>query len=179
MIMPELNGLVQYRIALPKEYESIRKLLIEVGWEKHVGDSSRFHQMLENSDRTVVAVEGSSIVGFSRAICDEVSNGYITMVAVSPNKRGYGIGRQMAKTLMGEDSRIKWVLTSDIQSTQFWEKLGFIQDRFLMYKPRVSDTPCLKKNTFPSTHRKTVKKCVRPLLMKLKALRQRYLFNWV
>lgn len=166
------NKIMEYRGAVPEEYEAIRKLLIQVGWEKHVRDERQFQQMLENSDRTVVALDGLCIVGFARAICDGVSNGYITMVAVSPNERGHGVGAQMVKTLIGNDPRIKWVLTSDLNSMEFWEKQGFRLFKLAMMKPRGLDGS-YPKNTPSSTNKKTFKKFIWSLIRKIRNLMRR------
>ena len=164
---------MEYRGAVPEEYDAIRKLLIQVGWEKHVRDERQFQQMLENSDRTVVALDGLCIVGFARAICDGVSNGYITMVAVSPNERGRGVGAQMVKTLIGNDPRIKWVLTSDQNSVEFWEKQGFRLLECAMMKPRMLDGSYQKKYTHSLTNKKTLKKIIWSLIRKIRNLMPR------
>jgi hypothetical protein len=69
---------VQYRPIGSHDYESVRLLLFEAGWQHRMAESEKFRLMINNSDRTVVAVEGSRVVGFVRALCDEVSNGYIS-----------------------------------------------------------------------------------------------------
>ena len=50
------------------------------------------------------------MVGFARALCDGVSNGYLSMVAVAEDKRGLGIGRELVQRLTGDDPDITWVL---------------------------------------------------------------------
>jgi GNAT superfamily N-acetyltransferase len=85
---------VDFRPVSPPDYESVRAFLSSVGWESRVGDANRFSVMMEKADRTVVAWEGSTVVGFGRALCDDVSNGYLSMIVVSPEKRRQGIGRE-------------------------------------------------------------------------------------
>jgi ribosomal protein S18 acetylase RimI-like enzyme len=166
--------MIQYRAAVPEDYDAIRKLLIEVGWEKHVRDMRQFQQMLENSDRTVVAAEGVRIVGFARGICDGVSNGYITMVAVSRDKRGSGVGSQMVDTLIGNDPGIKWVLTSDENSIEFWEKKGFRLLKRAMMKPRGVEVP-YHENPPTLTNKYTFKKFIWSLIGKIRNLIRRNL----
>lgn len=67
----------------PDDYELVRQFLSEMGWHHRVADPKKFKKMMESTSRTVVAVDGSRIVGFARALCDEVSNGYISMVGVA------------------------------------------------------------------------------------------------
>jgi len=81
--------------------------------------------MMENTDRTVVAWDDSRIVGFARALCDGVSNGYISMVAVAADRRGQGIGRKLVECLIDDDLNITWVLRAGRGSGGFWEKMGF------------------------------------------------------
>ena len=85
--------MTQYRSASANDYRKIRDLLSEAGWERRVADEERFTQMMAAASRTVVAVEGDSIIGFARAVCDGVSNGYIGTVAVAKEHRRRGIGR--------------------------------------------------------------------------------------
>ena len=78
---------MRFRSITPEDYESVREFLAQAGWQDRVSDPERFKKMLENTNRTVVAVDDSRVVGFARALCDEVSNGYISMVAVAPDHR--------------------------------------------------------------------------------------------
>lgn len=114
-----------FRPIVPEDYESVREFLADAGWQHRVADADSFRRMLENTNRTVVAVDGSRIVGFARALCDEVSNGYISMVAVAPDQRGQGIGRELVRQLIKDDTGITWVLRAGHASRGFWERLGF------------------------------------------------------
>jgi predicted N-acetyltransferase YhbS len=125
-----------FRSITPEDYEAVRQFLSESGWQHRVTDSERFKKMLENTNRTVVAVDGSRIVGFARALCDEVSNGYISMVAVAPDKRGQGIGRELVRQLIKEDAGITWVLRAGRGSRGFWERVGFQSSEIAMERVR-------------------------------------------
>jgi predicted N-acetyltransferase YhbS len=127
---------MKFRPITPEDYESVRQFLSEVGWEHRVIDPERFKKMLQHTNRTVVAVDGSRIVGFGRAICDEVSNGYISMVAVAADKRGQGIGRELVRQLTEEDTGITWMLRAGRGSNGFWERVGFQSSEIAMERVR-------------------------------------------
>jgi len=128
---------MEYRSAAPADYEKIRLFLSENGWEKRVADKEKFHKMMENADRTVVAFEGERVIGFARALCDEVSNGYIGTVAVAEDFRRRGVGRELVERLIGDDTNITWVLRAGRGSKEFWEKMGFTVSEVAMERNRV------------------------------------------
>ena len=72
---------MEFSSITPADYERVRQFLVEVGWQHRVGSPEQFSRMMENTDRTVVAWDDSRIVGFARALCDKVSNGYVSMLA--------------------------------------------------------------------------------------------------
>ena len=129
---------IAFRAMTPDDYEPVRQFLSEMGWHDRVADPERFKAMMESTSRTVVAVDGSRIVGFARAVCDEVSNGYISMVGVAADKRGQGIGRELVRQLIGEDAGITWVLRAGRGSDRFWEKVGFKRSEVAMERVRTS-----------------------------------------
>lgn len=116
---------IEYRSIVADDYEAVRLFLSEAGWRHRVADPEKFRKMMENTNRAVVAVEDSRIVGFARALCDEVSNGYISMVAVAADRRGQGIGRELVRQIVKEDAGITWILRAGRGSEKFWEKMGF------------------------------------------------------
>ena len=109
------------------DYEQVRQLVIDTGWARRAQDPERFRRMLEGADRTIVALDGERVVGFARAVFDDASNGYISMVAVAVDRQGRGIGRELVRRLMDVKApqQITWVLRSARESTAFWEKMGF------------------------------------------------------
>jgi ribosomal protein S18 acetylase RimI-like enzyme len=128
---------MEFRPVTPTDYEPLRQFLSEVGWQHRVSDAEQFNKMMEHTNRTVVALDGSRIIGFARALCDEVSNGYISMVAVAPEQRGRGIGRELIQRLTNDDDAITWVLRAGRDSSGFWEKTGFKSSDIAMEKIRL------------------------------------------
>jgi predicted N-acetyltransferase YhbS len=127
---------MEFRAVEPEDYEAVRQFLAENGWEKRVADREKFYRMMANANRTVAAFEGEKIVGFARALCDDVSNGYIGTVAVAEDFRGQGIGRALVEKLIGDDKNITWVLRAGRGSAEFWKKMGFTVSEVAMEKTR-------------------------------------------
>ena len=127
---------MEFRPIAPDDYEPVRWFLSEAGWGHRVGDAEKFKRMIENTGRTVVALEGPRVVGFARALCDEVSNGYISMVAVAADVRGRGVGSELVRRLIGTDAGVTWVLRAGRGSGGFWEKMGFKPSEVAMERVR-------------------------------------------
>jgi len=116
---------MEFKAVSREDYELVRLFLSGVGWQDRVSDPEKFTKMMENTSRSVVAFDGSRVVGFARAVSDEVCNGYISMVAVAADRRGHGIGRELVRRLIKDDVGITWVLRAGRGSSGFWKKLGF------------------------------------------------------
>jgi ribosomal protein S18 acetylase RimI-like enzyme len=127
---------MEYRPVTPEDYQPVRQFLSDVGWQHRVADPEEFARMLKNTNRAVVAFDDARLVGFARALCDEVSNGYISMVAVAPDMRRRGIGRELVRRLMGDETGITWVLRAGRGSGGFWKKLGFRSSEVAMERVR-------------------------------------------
>ena len=127
---------MEYRTISVDDYEAVRRLLAEVGWARRVADAEKFKRMMAHTGRAVVAVDAARIVGFARALCDEVSNGYLSMVAVAADRRGEGIGRELVRRIIKEDTGITWMLRAGRGSEEFWKKMGFSASTVAMEKVR-------------------------------------------
>ena len=132
---------MNYLPATPQDYEAIRQFLAGEGWQHRVTDAEKFRALLDNSDRAVVAWDGDRVVGFARALCDGVSNGYVSMVAVAADRRREGIGRALVHHLIRDDSGITWVLRAGRGSEAFWRRLGFAPSTLAMERAREQDAP--------------------------------------
>jgi len=128
---------MEFRPVNHPDYETVRQFLCEAGWQHRVADPQRFKRMMENTNRSVAAFEGLRIVGFARALCDEVSNGYISMVAVAADRRGQGIGSELVRQLIKDDTDITWVLRAGRGSDRFWMKMGFTPSTVAMERCRL------------------------------------------
>jgi len=129
---------LDYRPISPDDYEQVRRFLCKSGWAQRVADPERFARMMQGSDHTVAAWDEGRVVGFGRALCDGVSNGYLSMVAVAEDRRGQGIGRELIRRLVGDDPDITWTLRAGRGSEGFWQKMGFAASEIAMERTRRS-----------------------------------------
>src|SRR5258706_6825967 len=127
---------MEFRQTSHRDYEAVRQFLCEAGWQHRVADPQQFKRMMENTSRSIAAFEGLRIVGFARALCDEVANGYISMVAVAADKRGQGTGSELVRRLINDDNDITWVLRAGRGSAGFWTKMGFMPSSIGMERCR-------------------------------------------
>lgn len=133
-----MNNNQNVRDALPEEVESIRLFLGEHGWGHRTGSPEHFAQLLENSQRTAVALKGEQIIGFARGITDGLSNGYLSMVVVDDQHRREGIGRALVEHVMGDNPDITWMLRAGREGAEaFFASLGFATSVIAMERPRL------------------------------------------
>jgi ribosomal protein S18 acetylase RimI-like enzyme len=129
---------MQVRAIVPPEFEVARKLLLANGWSDHrVSDPESFRLLLERAQCCLVAEAEGQIVGFLRALTDNLSNGYISMVVVAESHRKRGIGTALVRTAMGSDPNITWVLRAGREGVSgFYERLGFVKSVVAMERVR-------------------------------------------
>lgn len=129
---------MKIRAVEPHEVESVRLFLCANGWEHRVEGPTEFARLIQASQRTAVAVNpAGQVVGFARAITDEISNGYLSMVVVGSAHRRQGVGRRLVEHVMGSNPGITWVLRAGREgATEFFASLGFSVSSIAMEKSR-------------------------------------------
>jgi ribosomal protein S18 acetylase RimI-like enzyme len=137
MLLSMRNDLT-VRDLLPDEVEPVRLFLGLHGWGHRTGSSDYFTQLIENSQRTAVALSGEKIIGFARGITDGLSNGYLSMVVVDGQHRRAGVGRALVEHVMGDNPEITWVLRAGREGAEaFFASLGFETSVIAMERPRL------------------------------------------
>ena len=135
----EAHEIMEIRAIGPSEMEAARQLLQANGWDRGVTTGEEFAQLLSRSHRVLVAVEDDEVVGFLRAFCDDIANGYISMLVVAERHRRKGLGRALITTVMGNDRRITWVLrAAAADAAEFYEKIGFVLSTVAMERQGVT-----------------------------------------
>ena len=133
-----MNTNITIRNLLRAEVEPVRLFLGQHGWGHRTGSSDYFAQLIENSQRTAVALSGEQIIGFARGITDGLSNGYLSMVVVDGQHRRAGVGRALVEHVMGDNAEITWMLRAGREGADaFFASLGFHSSLIAMERPRL------------------------------------------
>src|SRR3982751_5191813 len=130
--------MIRYSEAHDVDLEQLAGLFVSAGWNERARDRTKLAALVANSRFVVSAWDGPRLVGFARAISDGVSNAYVSTVAVLPEYRGRGIGREMIARLLAGKDGVQFVLHARPEVQPFYEKCGFSAAKDMMSRPRAS-----------------------------------------
>src|SRR5262249_32988107 len=104
--------MIEYRDTHEVDLEQLAALFVTAGWDDRAYPREKLAALVSNSRFVVSAWEGARLVGFARAVSDGVMNAYVSTVAVLPDWRGRGIGREIVRRLVEGEGKtgIRWVL---------------------------------------------------------------------
>ena len=112
-----------------KHRHQLLALFAEVDFAEYTEDTQWIADAVANSVAAVGAFDShDNLIGFARALGDQVSDCYIQDVAVHKNCRKNGIGKALVTALLKllEEKNIDWVgLIATPGKAEFYRKLGF------------------------------------------------------
>ena len=128
---------MQIRSFQPADSADVYRLLIANGWQHRIPSMDHLQELVAASQRVIVAVDGTQVVGFARAITDGLSNGYLSMVVVQESCRGQGIGTQLVERIVGDEPQVTWVLRAGREGArEFFSRMGFTASAEAMERAR-------------------------------------------
>jgi GNAT superfamily N-acetyltransferase len=130
--------MIEYRDTHEVDLEQLAALFVTAGWDDRAYPREKLAAVVANSRFIVSAWEGARLIGFARAVSDGVMNAYVSTVAVLPDWRGRGIGREIVRRLVeGEGKRsIRWVLHARGELHGFYALNGFEPAPDILWKDR-------------------------------------------
>lgn len=120
---------IVYQINRIPEANQIIDLFVKSEMPRPNNDPKRIRRMFENSDLIVTAFHGDKLVGVCRCITDWVWCCYLSDLAVDPEYKRNGIGKQLiqlAKETVGEQVMI--LLLSVPTAMSYYPKVGFTKE---------------------------------------------------
>ncbi|QUH20169.1 GNAT family N-acetyltransferase [Alkaliphilus sp. B6464] len=107
------------------DYDKLKTLFNDVGWNDKTEDTNRLKAMVENSQIVVTAWDEEIMVGFARCTTDYVFNGQINNVVVDSKYRRKGIGKVLINKILDSSKQVTYMLRGSISNEEFYRGLGF------------------------------------------------------
>jgi hypothetical protein len=127
---------VTYRDTKDVDIFQLAKLFDRAGWHHRTKDLGQLARLVHNSTYVVSAWRGDDLVGFARAISDEISNAYISTVAVSEEDGRKEILHELLFRLMDGRDEITFVLQAVPALASFYGERGFEPAPEMFRRPR-------------------------------------------
>ena len=104
------------------------------GWP-NPPSKEKHRELLEKSYLSLVALDGTAIVGFVNVISDGVLSCYIPLLEVLPTYRNQGIGKELMKRTLRELSEFYMIdLSCDEDLRPFYESMGMKKTLVMMHR---------------------------------------------
>ena len=117
---------IRYEITDTLSPMALQRLFQQTDWA-HERDESRIHSLIQNSNLQVCAWDDELLVGYARALTDEVTRAFIEDVVVDADYRGEGVGTQMLTILTERLADVEEiVLCCQPRLVSYYARLGFI-----------------------------------------------------
>ena len=117
--------MIMYYTDKKVDYDKLKTLFNEVGWNDKTDDINRLKAMVENSQIVVTAWDEEIMVGFARCTTDYVFNGQINNVVVDSKYRRKGIGKVLINKILDSSRQVTYILRGSIGNEEFYRGLGF------------------------------------------------------
>ncbi|MBU3156988.1 GNAT family N-acetyltransferase [Clostridium estertheticum] len=117
--------MIMYNTDKKVDYDKLKTLFNEVGWNDKTEDNNRLLLMVENSQIVVTAWDEGRMVGFARCTTDYVFNGQINNVVVDSKYRKKGIGKNLINIIFNSSQQVTYMLRGSISNEEFYRSLGF------------------------------------------------------
>lgn len=119
---------IEYKINASVSVSQFRDVLnaSTLGERRPVDDSECLHGMLANSNLTISAWQGDTLVGIARSVSDNHYACYLSDLAVSAQVQHRGIGKALIDlTLKQLKPTCKLILIAAPKANDYYRKLGF------------------------------------------------------
>ncbi len=134
-------GKCEMNIYYQKNLENITSSQLSnfcVGW-KHPISGTEMYEILNNSYRFVLALDGDKVVGFVNSLSDGLKFAFIPMLEVLPNYKNHGIGSMLLNNLFDELEHIQNIdLTCDEDLQRFYDKFGMLKSKGMVFRKYLS-----------------------------------------
>jgi GNAT superfamily N-acetyltransferase len=119
---------IAYKINHPISTGEFVELLIKstLGERRPIGDRACMEGMLKNSNLTVTAWEGETLVGIARSMTDFHYACYLSDLAVDKNYQGKGIGKRLQSLTQEQlGPKCKLILIAAPAANTYYQHIGF------------------------------------------------------
>lgn len=117
--------MINYYTDKKVDYDKLKTLFNQVGWNDKTDDINRLKDMVENSQIVVTAWNEEIMIGFARCTTDYVFNGQINNVVVDLKYRKKGIGKVLINKILNSNKQVTYMLRGSSRNEGFYRGLGF------------------------------------------------------